>query len=202
MEAQSARPSWPGVPGHSKCAPAPPAGAPAGTCLHMLSALTCHLPRSLHEPRLQVVPAWVLIPWGPCVPSAQNSAWHEMSVQEGFDQRSVCVDTQQGKGGGVPSLPSRVVLLPSGASISRLARKKEHFLLPNREAGALQSGPDSELHRLLMRCEQRQKLQERGELAGLAAEPVRPPALRAELLLRLHPALRHPPTPGWKNQAS
>lgn len=36
------------------------------------------------------------------------------------------MDTQQGKGGGVPSLPSGVVLLPSGASISRLTLKKEH----------------------------------------------------------------------------
>lgn len=66
------------------------------------------------------------------------------------------MDAQQGKG-GVPSLPSRVMLLPSGVSVSRPLGKRGHSLLPHREAGAAWSGPDSELHGLLMRHERRQE---------------------------------------------
>lgn len=44
------------------------------------------------------------------------------------------MDAQQGKG-GVPSLPSRVVLLPSGVSVSRLARKKGHSSSPTGRLG-------------------------------------------------------------------
>lgn len=82
------------------------------------------------------------------------------------------MDAQQGKGGGsLTALRGRAAALQGLRLPTR--SEKGTLLLPHREAGAAWSGPDSELHGLLMRHERRQKLQERGESAGLAAEQVR-----------------------------
>ena len=82
------------------------------------------------------------------------------------------MDAQQGKGGGsLTALQGRAAALRGLRLPTR--SEKGTLLLPHREAGAAWSGPDSELHGLLMRHERRQKLQERGESAGLAAEQVR-----------------------------
>ena len=75
------------------------------------------------------------------------------------------MDAQQGKGGSLATL--------WGLCLPTLLEKGTLFLLPYREAGAPGSGPDSELHGLLMRHEWHQKLQEQGESASLAAEWVR-----------------------------
>lgn len=78
----------------------------------------------------------------------------------------------QGRGRSLTALRGRAAAL-WGLHLPTHSEKGTLLLLPHREAGAPQSRPDSELHTLLMRRKRRQKLQERGESAGLAAEPVR-----------------------------
>lgn len=82
------------------------------------------------------------------------------------------MDAQQGKGGSLAALQGRAAAL-RGLRLPTRLEKGTLLLLPHREAGAPGSGPDSELHGLLTRHEWHQKLQERGESAGLAAERVR-----------------------------
>lgn len=158
-----------GRPGRGRCTPLLPGWRPrVDLCPHTVSAVRCHLPRPLRGPRLQLVLAV------PCLGSDSLASLHFQCPEQCLAsdecarrlcQGIVCVDAQQGKGGSLATL--RGLRLPTRLEKGTL------FLLPHREAGAPGSGPDSELHGLLTRHEWHQKLQERGESAGLAAEQVR-----------------------------